>query len=66
MTGAGVLKIAVLDEVDERTAILKVVSKRRQAPEQALETGEADLPGDWYLRLARRHWIAMRASVHSQ
>src|SRR5260370_33734778 len=56
MAGAKVLKIAMLDEVDEGTAILKVVSHRKEAPEQGfwltLEADGADLPSDWYLRLA--------------
>jgi hypothetical protein len=56
MAGAKVLKIAMFDEVDEGTAILKVVSHRNQAPEQGfwltLDADGADLPSDWYLRLA--------------
>src|SRR5260370_6490474 len=56
MAGAKVLKIAMFDEVDEGTAILKVVSHRKEAPEQGfwltLDTDGADLPSDWYLRLA--------------
>jgi hypothetical protein len=56
VAGAKVLKIAMFDEVDEGTAILKVVSKRSQAPEQGfwltLDADGADLPSDWYLRLA--------------
>src|SRR5260370_42546119 len=56
MAGARVLKIAMFDEVDEGTAILKVVSHRKEAPDQgrwlALDADGADLPSDWYLRLA--------------
>ncbi len=56
MAGAKVLKIAMFDEVDEGTAILKVVSHRKQAPDQgfwlALDADGAELPSDWYLRLA--------------
>lgn len=56
IAGAKVLKIAMFDEVDEGTAILKVVSHRSQAPEQgywlALDADGAELPSDWYLRLA--------------
>jgi hypothetical protein len=56
MAGAKVLKIAMFDEVDEGTAILKVVSHRSQAPDQgfwlALDADGAELPSDWYLRLA--------------
>ena len=56
MAGAKVLKIAMFDEVDEGTAIFKVVSHRKEAPDQghwlALDADGADLPSDWYLRLA--------------
>jgi hypothetical protein len=54
--GAKVLKIAMFDEVDEGTAILKAVSHRHEAPDQgfwlALDADGAELPNDWYLRLA--------------
>jgi hypothetical protein len=54
--GATVLKIAMFDEVNESTAMFKVVSKRTQAPDQGfwltLDADGADLPSDWYLRLA--------------
>lgn len=50
------LKIAMSDEVDESTAMLKLASKRSQAPDQgywlALDADRYDLPSDWYLRLA--------------
>lgn len=56
MAGAKVLKIAMFDEVDEATAIFKAVSHRKEAPDQgywlALDADGADLPSDWYLRLA--------------
>ena len=56
MAGAKVLKIAMFDEVDEGTAIFKVVSHRNEAPEQgfwlALDADGAELPSDWYLRVA--------------
>ncbi len=56
MAGAKVLKIAMFDEVDEGTAILKAASHRSQAPDQGfwltLDADGADLPSDWYLRLA--------------
>jgi len=56
VAGAKVLKIAMFDEVDEGTAILKVVSKRAEAPEQGfwltLDADGAELPSDWYMRLA--------------
>ena len=56
MSGVKVLKIAMFDEVDEGTAILKVVSSRKEAPDQGfwltLDADGAELPSDWYLRLA--------------
>jgi hypothetical protein len=56
MAGAKVLKIAMFDEVDEGTAIFKVVPHRKQAPDQGYwltwDADGADLPSDWYLRLA--------------
>jgi hypothetical protein len=56
MAGAKVLKIAMFDEVDEGTAILKAVSHRKEAPDQGywltLDADGAELPSDWYLRLA--------------
>jgi hypothetical protein len=54
--GATMLKIAMFDEVNEGTAIFKAASKRRDAPDQGfwltLDADGADLPSDWYLRLA--------------
>ncbi|HXB72136.1 MAG TPA: glycoside hydrolase family 71/99-like protein [Candidatus Acidoferrales bacterium] len=56
MAGAKVLKIAMFDEVDEGTAILKAVSHRKEAPDRGywltLDADGAELPSDWYLRLA--------------
>jgi hypothetical protein len=56
MAGVKVLKIAMFDEVDEGTAILKVVSSRKEAPDQGfwltLDVDGVELPSDWYLRLA--------------
>lgn len=56
MAGATALKIAMFDEVDEGTAILKAVPHRNQAPDQGywltLDADGKDLPNDWYLRLA--------------
>jgi hypothetical protein len=56
MAGAKVLKIAMFDEVNEGTAILKAASHRKDAPEQGywltLDADGAELPSDWYLRLA--------------
>jgi hypothetical protein len=56
IAGAKLLKIAMFDEVDEGTAILKVAPHRRDAPDQgfwlALDADGAELESDWYLRLA--------------
>ncbi len=56
LAGAKLLKIAMFDEVDEGTAILKVASHRKDAPDQGfwltLDADGADLPSDWYLKLA--------------
>jgi hypothetical protein len=56
VAGANVLKIAMFDEVDEATAILKVASRRSEAPDQGfwltLDADGQELPSDWYLRLA--------------
>lgn len=54
--GAGLLKIAMFDEVNEGTAVFKIAPKRQNAPEQGfwltLDADGKDLPSDWYLRLA--------------
>ncbi|HYZ83646.1 MAG TPA: glycoside hydrolase family 71/99-like protein [Bryobacteraceae bacterium] len=54
--GAKVLKIAMFDEVDEATAIMKAAPRRSDAPEQGywltLDADGAELPSDWYLRLS--------------
>ena len=56
LAGATMLKIAMFDEVDEATAIMKVAARRDQAPDQGfwltLDADGADLPTDWYLRLS--------------
>jgi hypothetical protein len=56
MAGVTMLKIAMFDEVDEGTAILKAAPHRNQAPDQGywltLDADGGDLPNDWYLRLA--------------
>jgi hypothetical protein len=54
--GAEFLKIAMFDEIDEGTAMFKVVSKRSEAPDQgywlAWDADGYALPSDWYLRVA--------------
>jgi hypothetical protein len=54
--GATVLKIAMFDEVNEGTAVLKIAPKRSDAPEQGywltLDADGENLPNDWYLRLS--------------
>jgi hypothetical protein len=56
IAGATLLKIAMFDEVDEGTAILKAAPRRQDAPDQGfwltLDADGADLPSDWYLKLA--------------
>ena len=54
--GAPAVKIAMFDEVNEATAMFKLVSKRSEAPPTgywlALDADGEQLPSDWYLRLA--------------
>ncbi len=54
--GAAMLKIAMFDEVNEGTAMFKLAAKRQDAPDQGfwltLDADGADLPSDYYLRLA--------------
>jgi hypothetical protein len=54
--GATVLKIAMFDEVNEGTAVMKMASKRTDAPEQGywltLDADGLSLPSDWYLRVS--------------
>ncbi len=56
IAGASMLKIAMFDEVNEGTAIFKVAARRDDAPDQGywltLDADGANLPSDWYLRLA--------------
>jgi hypothetical protein len=56
VSGATMLKIAMFDEVNEATAIFKAASRRKDAPDQGywltLDADGAELPSDWYLRLA--------------
>lgn len=56
MAGATMLKIAMFDEVNEGTAILKAAPRRQDAPDQGfwltLDADGRKLPSDWYLRLA--------------
>lgn len=61
--GATVLFTAMFDEVDEGTAILKVVETQRDVPADgsflSLDFEGRSLPSDWYLRLAgaARHML---------
>ncbi len=56
--GARMLKIAMFDEVNEGTAMFKAAARRTDAPDQGfwltLDADGANLPSDWYLRLAGR------------
>ena len=55
---------AMFDEVDEGTAMFKVVASRAEAPQEVpLVTLDVDgqrLPSDWYLRLPREAQKALR------
>lgn len=55
-SGATMLKIAMFDEVNEGTAVLKLAAKRSDAPEQGywltLDADGLNLPSDWYLWLS--------------
>jgi len=55
-SGASIIKIAMFDEVNEGTAILKAAPSRADAPDQGywltLDADGDKLPNDWYLRLA--------------
>jgi hypothetical protein len=54
--GARMLKVAMFDEVNEGTAMFKAAPHRADAPDKGywltLDADGADLPSDWYLRLA--------------
>jgi len=54
--GANMVKIAMFDEVNEGTAILKAAPTRNAAPAEApfvtLDADSVPLPNDWYLRVA--------------
>jgi hypothetical protein len=56
VSGAAIIKIAMFDEVNEGTAILKAAPTRADAPAQGywltLDADGEKLPNDWYLRLA--------------
>ncbi len=55
-SGASIIKIAMFDEVNEGTAILKAAPSSADAPAQGywltLDADGDKLPNDWYLRLA--------------
>ena len=56
IAGATMLKIAMFDEVDEATAIMKVAGRRDEAPAQGfwltLDADGTNIPSDWYLLLS--------------
>jgi hypothetical protein len=66
-SGVRFIKIAMFDEVNEGTAIFKIVSKRSQAPDQGqwltLDADGLDLPSDWYLRLTYEFAKAFHAET---
>lgn len=55
-SGANMLKIAMFDEVNEGTAVMKLAANRSDAPDQGywltLDADGMILPSDWYLRIA--------------
>ena len=56
IAGATLIKIAMFDEVNEGTAIMKAASTRSDAPDKGywltLDADGERLPADWYLRVA--------------
>jgi len=54
--GAGLLKIAMFDEVNEATAVFKAAPSRDLAPQPGfwltLDADGLELPSDWYLQLS--------------
>ena len=68
MSGASIVKIAMFDEVNEGTAILKAAPSRVDAPAQGywltLDADGDKLPNDWYLRLAGEIGRMFRDEVH--
>jgi hypothetical protein len=68
MSGASIVKIAMFDEVNEGTAILKAAPSRADAPTQGywltLYADGEKLPNDWYLRLAGEIGRMFHDEVH--
>jgi hypothetical protein len=69
-TGAKMLYGAMFDEVNEGTALFKVVAQRAQLPVSGVVAGDSfvpldldgcRLPSDWYLRLAGAATAALRS-----
>jgi hypothetical protein len=67
-SGASIIKIAMFDEVNEGTAILKAAPSSANAPAQGywltLDADGDKLPNDWYLRLAGEIGRMFRDEVH--
>jgi hypothetical protein len=65
--GINMLYIAMFDEVDEATAMYKVVAKQEEMPTGvkllALDEDGYDLPSDWYLRLSREAGRMLRGEI---
>ena len=65
--GAGLLYLAMFDEVDEATAIYKVAENRSQVPDQGywltLDADGTNLPSDWYLRLSYEGGRMIRGEI---
>lgn len=70
MAGATMVKIAMFDEVNEGTAILKAASSREEAPQPGywltLDADGARLPNDWYLQIAGEIGKMFRGKIAPQ
>jgi hypothetical protein len=70
--GATMIKTAMFDEVDEGTAMYKVVASEDDAPVPgpgkrwlALDADGESLPSDWYLRIAGQVSKALRGEIEA-
>lgn len=65
--GINMLYIAMFDEVDEATAMYKLVARQEDLPEGvkllALDEDGHELPSDWYLRLSREAGRMLRGEI---
>ena len=65
--GAGMLYVAMFDEVDEGTAMFKLAPTQAELPAQGsflpLDADGATLPSDWYLRVADQAGRMLRGEI---